>query len=114
MYDEVFELKQFIEKLNKQRQIDVLKILVDNNINVSENKNGSFINLSLVPENIIIKLKEYIQYIKDQDVSLEKLEDVKKDFKSSFFSNNKTIETILNLNKEKSISKNNVEPEQPN
>ena len=99
MYDEIYEIKHFIEKLNKQRQIEVLKIFNDNNINVSENKNGSFINLSFVSKEIIEKLKVYIQYIKDQENSIEELEDVKKDFKTSFFNNSK-IEDILNLNKE--------------
>jgi len=100
MYDEIYEIKHFIEKLNKQRQIEVLKIFNDNKINVSENKNGSFINLSFISNEIIEKLKIYIQYIKDQDNSIEELEDVKKDFKTSFFNNSK-IEDILNLNKEK-------------
>ena len=99
MYDEIYEIKHFIEKLNKQRQIEVLKIFNDNKINVSENKNGSFINLSFISNEIIEKLKIYIQYIKDQDNSIEELEDVKKDFKTSFFNNSK-IEDILNLNKE--------------
>ena len=109
MYDEIYEIKNFIEKLNKQRQIEVLKIFNDNNIDISENKNGSFVNLTLINKEVIDKLKIYIQYIKDQDISLEEMEDVKNDFKSSFFSSkSKTkIDNILNLNKEIGTNKNN-------
>ena len=104
MYEDLVEIKQFIEKLNKQRQIEVLKIFLESNINISENKNGSFVNLSYLSDDIVIKLKNYIKYIKDQDLSLEQMEDVKNDFKSSFFSADK-IDNILNLNKEKTITK---------
>ena len=109
MYDEIYEIKYFIEKLNKQRQIEVLKIFNENNIDISENKNGSFVNLTLIPKQIIDKLKIYIQYIKDQDISLEEIEYVKNDFKSSFFSSkSKTnIDNILNLNKEINSNKDN-------
>jgi hypothetical protein len=109
MYDEIYEIKHFIEKLNKQRQIEVLKIFNENNIDISENKNGSFVNLTLIPKEIINKLKIYMRYIKDQDVSLEEIEYVKNDFKSSFFSSksNTNIDNILNLNKEININKDN-------
>ena len=59
MYDEIYEIKHFIEKLNKQRQIEVLKIFNENNINVSENKNGSFVNLTLIPKEIISDIFVY-------------------------------------------------------
>lgn len=109
MYDEIYEIKHFIEKLNKQRQIEVLKIFNENNIDISENKNGSFVNLTLIPKEVIDKLKNYIQYIKDQDISLQEIEYVKNDFKSAFFSSkSKTnIDNILNLNKEINSNKGN-------
>ena len=109
MYDEIYEIKYFIEKLNKQRQIEVLKIFNDNNIDISENKNGSFVNLSLLENKIILKLKNFMKYIKDQDVSLEEMEDVKNDFKSNFFStkSNTKIDNILNLNKDINSNKDN-------
>jgi len=110
MYDEIYEIKHFIEKLNKQRQIEVLKIFNENNIDISENKNGSFVNLTLIPKEILDKLNIYIKYIKDQDISLQEIEFVKDDFKSAFFSSssNTNIDNILNLNKEKNSNKNNA------
>lgn len=85
MYENIYDIKHFIESLNKQRQIEVLKILNENNIQISENKNGSFINLTLLPDDIIKKLKDFTIYIKEQDISFEEIEDMKNDFKSSFF-----------------------------
>jgi hypothetical protein len=108
MYDELYNIKHFIELLNKQRQIEVLKILTDNNIQISENKNGSFVNLTILPSDIIEKLKEFTIYIKEQDISFEEIEDVKKDFKSSFFSSTSKKDNILNVNKEKAITNNNA------
>lgn len=108
MYDELYNIKHFIELLNKQRQIEVLKILTDNNIQISENKNGSFVNLTMLPADIIEKLKEFTIYIKEQDISFEEIEDVKKDFKSSFFSSTSKKDNILNVNKEKAITNNNA------
>jgi len=108
MYDELYNIKHFIELLNKQRQIEVLKILTDNNIQISENKNGSFVNLTMLPSDIIEKLKEFTIYIKEQDISFEEMEDVKKDFKSSFFSSTSKKDNILNVNKEKAITNNNA------
>ena len=94
------KLKQNIEAMSLEHQINILKVLKKStSVHINENKNGSFINLSFVSKEIIEKLKVYIQYIKDQENSIEELEDVKKDFKTSFFNNSK-IEDILNLNKE--------------
>ncbi len=100
MYEDLLELKQFIESLSKKRQIEVLRILTNNSVDVSENKNGSFINLTVLPENVVNELKNFVKYIKEQDISFEEIEDVKKDFKSSFFSSSK-IDNLINTNKDK-------------
>ena len=109
MYENIYNIKRFIESLNKQRQIEVLKILNENNIQISENKNGSFVNLTLLPEDIITKLKDFTVYIKEQDVSFEEIEDMKNDFKSSFFpSSTVKKDNIVNVNKEKTDNANNA------
>ena len=40
------KLKNLIETLDKQHHIPILKIIYDSNEKYSENKNGTFINLS--------------------------------------------------------------------
>ena len=45
---ELIVMKKRIESLNITRQREILRILVDNNTSISENKNGSFINLTIL------------------------------------------------------------------
>ena len=39
-------IRNKIENLDKNNHIDILKILINNNFFINENKNGVFINLS--------------------------------------------------------------------
>ena len=54
-------LEDLCRKCNKQQHIEMLRIVVENCMKFSENKNGVFINYStLSPENQCL-LKEYLQ-----------------------------------------------------
>ena len=47
-------LKEKIEKLNKFHQIEITRILNNrDNVTLNENKNGIFINLSVIDQDII-------------------------------------------------------------
>ena len=78
------------------QQIEVLKIFINNDIEISENNNGSFINLSNLSPVIINKLEEYIIFVSNQNENLIKIESEKRDIKEKFFENkiktNKDIE----------------------
>lgn len=76
----IITMKEQIESLNKQRQIEVLKIFIENEVPVSENKNGIFINLSTLENNVLHKLTFYLIYVSEQDNTLKEIEDVKKEF----------------------------------
>jgi len=82
----LLDLKKAIESLSKENQIEIYKMLKDNNIPITENKNGSFINISNAPENVIKKLQDYIDYIKTQEDNLNDLEKKKKIIQNNFFS----------------------------
>lgn len=82
------EIKKTIESLNKTRQVEILKIFLKNNVSISENNNGTFVNLSFLPEECLTELKEYLNYIKDQEASLKTLENVKAEFIKEHFDNN--------------------------
>ena len=56
----LIKLVQRIEALNKEKQILILKFSVDNNIKISSNKCGTFINLSLVDKEKLDELESYI------------------------------------------------------
>lgn len=96
------DIKKTIESLNKTRQVEILKIFLNNNISISENNNGTFVNLSFLSEDCLSELKEYLNYIKDQEASLKTLENVKAEFIKEHFDNN-----IDNGNKESTTVYNN-------
>ena len=79
------KIKDVIEKYNKQQQLDILKILIDDSINISENSNGSFINLTELQVSTIKKIQEYIEFINLQNIKLSDIETTKKDIETNFF-----------------------------
>lgn len=82
---ELIVMKKRIEMLNLTRQREILRILVDNNTSISENKNGSFINLTILTDNVIENIKKYLQYITDQDETIAEQEFVKQEFECNYF-----------------------------
>jgi len=90
------EIKKTMESLNKTRQIELLKIFLKNNVSISENNNGSFINISFLSDKCLVEVTEYLKYIKDhQETSLKTLENVKAEFIKDHFDN-----SLDNHNKE--------------
>lgn len=91
------EIKNQIESMSKIHQIEVLKVLNKNPlIKLNENKSGVYVNLSFLPQDSIVELQQCIQYILEQEKSLQNLELQKDEFKNTFFieKDNKE-ETIL-------------------
>jgi hypothetical protein len=80
------QMKAKIEGMSKTHHIEILKILKKNSgIKLNENKSGVFINLSFLPNSVLDEIKEYLNYIQDQEVSLSELEVQKDSYKNSFF-----------------------------
>jgi len=93
----LIEIKDQIESMSKIHQIEVLKVLNKNPlIKLNENKSGVYVNLSFLPQASIVELQQSIQYILEQEKSLQNLEQQKDEFKNTFFieKDNKE-ETIL-------------------
>jgi len=78
-------LKKKIENLNKNHQIEVLKIFLENDIKVNENKSGIFINMSFLETDILEKINKYLMYIQEQENNLNSLETQKEEFKNTYF-----------------------------
>lgn len=78
-------LKKKIESLNKNHQIEILKIFLENDIKVNENKSGIFINMSFLETDILEKINKYLMYIQEQESNLNSLETQKEQFKNTYF-----------------------------
>ena len=78
-------LKKKIESLNKNHQIEILKIFLENEIKVNENKSGIFINMSFLDTDILEKINKYLIYIQEQENNLNSLETQKEQFKNTYF-----------------------------
>lgn len=83
--EHLLQLRNSIELLSKESQIEIFKIFKDNNIEFSENKNGVFINLSLVNKNVIDKLKNHMIYINKQEKIINDFESKKHNVEEEYF-----------------------------
>ena len=79
------QLKNIIEEFSKNQQLDILKLLTKHQVNISENSNGSFVNLSDIDNKILVEIQEYIDFINTQDSNLNKVENKKKVLEKEFF-----------------------------
>jgi hypothetical protein len=77
-------MKNRIEKMGKTQHIEILNILKKNpTVKLNENRNGVYINLSYLPNDVIEELQKYLDYLKDQESNLEKMEIQKEEFKTA-------------------------------
>ena len=51
------QMKITIESMSKINQIEILKILVNHNVKINENKSGIFVNMTFLDEKIIDDIK---------------------------------------------------------
>ena len=84
---ELIKIKEKIESMSKKHQVDVLKILNDDEyVTLNENNNGVFINLNKLDINILNKLLEFINYVSKQEKTLNSVETIKQDIEKTYFS----------------------------
>ena len=80
------KIKKVIENMDKIHHIEILKLLnKQENVSFNENNNGTFINLSNLKNDTIIKLQNYIEYFKQQQLQLVNFEEQKKQIENYFF-----------------------------
>ena len=66
---------EYIEKnLSSNQQYEILKILRAENVIITENNNGYFINFSLLNDDILLKLNNFIKFLKVNEVNLKNKE----------------------------------------
>lgn len=82
--DQIISLKGKIEKLDKEKQVEIFNNLHKKNIVFSENRNGIFINMNEIPKTVIKELILYIDYIDKQDDLLSTIEQEKNQIEQAF------------------------------
>jgi|TARA_Y100000389_G_C17370986_1_gene469020 hypothetical protein len=87
MSTDLLELKKRIENIDDIHHKKILEIFLKYNINVSENRNGCFINISNLSPEIQNEITEFLKYINKQEKTLNDVEKIKKKYKKNFFSN---------------------------
>jgi len=79
-------MKDKIERMPKNNQIEVLKILKKSQtIKLNENKSGIFVNLSFLSKEILEEVDKYVNYVNDQETVINTIESQKQEFKNTFF-----------------------------
>ena len=84
----LIDLKTEIESLEKIHHVKIFKILKDNKIKYSENRNGIFINMTSFNENTIKEIEKTLIYIKEQEKNLKDIEAYKNELNKDYFINN--------------------------
>jgi len=81
-------LKNVVDNLDKTHHLKIFKVLKDNNVIFSENRNGIFTNMNSFNEKTIRDIEITLQYIKKQEKHLKDIETIKDDLKLDFFIQN--------------------------
>jgi homoserine dehydrogenase len=93
------KLKENIEELSFFHQVEVLRILNETNSSIlNENKNGVFVNLTQVDNEVVSKLDKYLKYVLKQEKHIVEFEKAKKKISEQFF-NEDPKDEIFSCNK---------------
>lgn len=83
---EMNNIKKKIEDMNKHHQIEILRILKkDKNVVLNENNNGVFVNISYLDDTTLDSIVKYIEYVDNQTVNIESIENQKIILETTFF-----------------------------
>jgi len=83
----LMSLKEGIENMPVIHQIEVLRILNQKHIQINENKNGVFINISKINDATLLEMEEYMKYVIKQEEQLNEIENQKQTLTRKFFEN---------------------------
>lgn len=83
------KLKNSIESMDKNNQIEVLRLLHKNDVFLNENKNGIYVNITELDDDILEDIYKFVEYIDTQEDKLNHEETEKQKYKNTFFVNNK-------------------------
>jgi len=94
---ELHDMKSKIEEMSHHNQLEILQLLVQSRCDMSENQNGTFLNLSKLDSHVIEKIREYLSYVEFQNEYLKEIERKKDALVRKYF--------ILDSNKSSELTK---------
>ncbi len=103
-------MKEFIEKkMNNSQKIQIIDIIKNNNLRYTLNKNGYFINLTNIPNDLLKKIKMFVDFTKDNVRELSKTEDILNNEKTRIEAfdknvNNSVVFPIMDNDMDKNIN----------
>jgi len=87
--DMLMKMKNSIETMDKNNQVEVLRLLHKSDVILNENKNGTHINLTELNDDILLSIYNYVEYINTQENKLTHEENEKQKYKNIYFTDNK-------------------------
>jgi hypothetical protein len=84
-YNDLEKIRKQIELLNNVHHIEIAKILKNNNIKLTENNNGLFVNLNNIDVNVINEINKYLTFVNIQENNINDVEVIKKDLQKNYF-----------------------------
>lgn len=84
-YNDLEKIRKHIESLNNVHHIEIAKILKNNNIKLTENNNGLFVNLNNIDVNVIHEINKYLTFVNIQENNINDVEVIKKDLQKIYF-----------------------------
>jgi len=94
---EIKIIRDFIEKrMNNSQKIQIVEIIKESNARYTINKNGYFINMNNIPFEILMKIKMFVDFTKENARELQKTEELLNEEKTRIESIDK-IEDIGNF-----------------
>lgn len=70
--NDILSLRNKITKMNRNDQIEILRLLRKNRIKYTENKNGIFINLTKLPNRMLLELQNFVDFSIQNKDTIEK------------------------------------------
>ena len=64
-------LKQRVDELGQTEHLEIFRLLERHGVPYTRNSNGVFINLTIVPENVIIELQRFVDFCMSNKASLD-------------------------------------------
>tara|TARA_B100000424_G_scaffold245227_1_gene216077 strand:- start:1892 stop:2221 length:330 start_codon:yes stop_codon:yes gene_type:complete len=74
-------IKTFIENMSFHNQKEFIKLLIKHNIPSTENKNGTFINITELTDSQMYLITQFISHICEEEKSFNEVETTKKNLK---------------------------------